>query len=426
MNIISSMHIAGLFGRSKTIDIQFDDKFNFFIGQNGTGKTTIINLLAATLLSDFGKLDKTPFSRIEVKLKEVGGRKRPSIIVEKIQKKGLPFFDISYTLRLSSKEEYTYDLDAYEEEANFRGLPNRMIHERMFNKRRLDIREILASIVNTRWLSVHRSNDDSRRTEERKYSSSVDQKLFDLNNELVRFFSKASKLYAEHTAEFQKSSFLALLNNKAEGELFKFTDKLDISEQKRSLEKIFETLGVEPKHYSVLLESHADALSVAKNRKEGSGVSIKLLGSMYNAWRANSLILDYKKLEAKRDEIFRLRDNFIALLNKMFNPRKTVEITSRNELLFRTTDGFPVDPQELSSGEKQLLIILGEALILELKPVVYIADEPELSLHVNWQEQLTDAISFLNPSAQIVFATHSPDIVNIHLNKVIDMEDIYQ
>lgn len=106
MNILLSMKIIGLFGRDKPIEIKFDEKFNFFIGQNGTGKTTIINLLAATLLADFGKLDKTPFQRVEVKLKEIGGRKKPSIIVEKTPKTGLPFFDISYLVKLSAQEEY--------------------------------------------------------------------------------------------------------------------------------------------------------------------------------------------------------------------------------------------------------------------------------------------------------------------------------
>lgn len=58
----------------------------------------------------------------------------------------------------------------------------------------------------------------------------------------------------------------------------------------------------------------------------------------------------------------------------------------------------------------------------EGEPVVYIADEPELSLHVKWQEMLTDAISELNPDAQIVFATHSPDIVSDKTDNIINME----
>ena len=76
------------------------------------------------------------------------------------------------------------------------------------------------------------------------------------------------------------------------------------------------------------------------------------------------------------------------------------------------------------SGEKQLLIILGEALLQRSAPWVYIADEPELSLHVTWQESLVRNLKKVNPNAQIVFATHSPDIVSTYEDCVFDMEKI--
>jgi predicted ATPase len=53
---------------------------------------------------------------------------------------------------------------------------------------------------------------------------------------------------------------------------------------------------------------------------------------------------------------------------------------------------------------------------------VFIADEPELSLHVEWQEKLVPIILDLCPEAQILFATHSPDIVNGFQKNVFSME----
>lgn len=50
------------------------------------------------------------------------------------------------------------------------------------------------------------------------------------------------------------------------------------------------------------------------------------------------------------------------------------------------------------------------------------ADEPEISLHVAWQETLAHNIKILNPAAQIIFATHSPDVVGPDQNKLIQME----
>lgn len=102
--------------------------------------------------------------------------------------------------------------------------------------------------------------------------------------------------------------------------------------------------------------------------------------------------------------------------------RKKFSINEQNELVVETQSGKKLPLQLLSSGEKQLLIILGEALLQERNSYVYIADEPELSLHVSWQEALTKDIREINPSAQILFATHSPDIVGSFGSKVIAVE----
>lgn len=51
------------------------------------------------------------------------------------------------------------------------------------------------------------------------------------------------------------------------------------------------------------------------------------------------------------------------------------------------------------------------------------ADEPELSLHVSWQEKLVDSIIKINKNAQIIFATHSPDVVAWRAEYVIFMDE---
>jgi predicted ATPase len=102
--------------------------------------------------------------------------------------------------------------------------------------------------------------------------------------------------------------------------------------------------------------------------------------------------------------------------------RKTLTINERNEIVITTWSGKSLKPNQLSSGEKQILIILGEALLQEGKTFIYMADEPEISLHVAWQESLAKNIKSLNPSAQIIFATHSPDVVGEHQASLINME----
>lgn len=78
--------------------------------------------------------------------------------------------------------------------------------------------------------------------------------------------------------------------------------------------------------------------------------------------------------------------------------------------------------KSLSSGEKQLFIIFGSALVQEDKDFIFLADEPELSLHIEWQRDLVSNLKELNKNSQIVFATHSPDIVAQFSDHVIRME----
>lgn len=76
MNIIDRVQIDNLWGSGVEIKFGCDRKFNFLIGQNGTGKTTVINLIAAALTGDFDRLDKIEFGRITIMLKPNSGAKK--------------------------------------------------------------------------------------------------------------------------------------------------------------------------------------------------------------------------------------------------------------------------------------------------------------------------------------------------------------
>ena len=68
--------------------------------------------------------------------------------------------------------------------------------------------------------------------------------------------------------------------------------------------------------------------------------------------------------------------------------------------------------------------LLTEALLQKSKETLFIADEPELSLYIEWQRKVISSISILNPNAQIIIATHSPEIVGKFKDKAINMENI--
>ena len=99
-------------------------------------------------------------------------------------------------------------------------------------------------------------------------------------------------------------------------------------------------------------------------------------------------------------------------------------INSSNEILFKTSSGKELIPQALSSGEKQMLVLISEVFLQDGQKSILIADEPELSLHVAWQETLIDNMKNLNPHGQIIVATHSPDIVGGREERIISVDEI--
>ena len=79
----------------------------------------------------------------------------------------------------------------------------------------------------------------------------------------------------------------------------------------------------------------------------------------------------------------------------------------------------------MSSGEKQRLGILLTVLVEDNHNYVLFMDEPEISLHVEWQKRLIDLILELNPNVQIILTTHSPAVImNGWIDKVTEVSDI--
>ena len=130
-----------------------------------------------------------------------------------------------------------------------------------------------------------------------------------------------------------------------------------------------------------------------------------------------------KSLEAetKTNEIFSQVSLFVSML-KLFIEDKSFSFIS-GELVV-ASEGPPLPLAKLSSGEKQLLILFIEALLQRQRPYIFLADEPELSLHIAWQRRILTAVRSLNPNAQIVVATHSPEIAGKFKHCLLDMEDI--
>lgn len=115
---------------------------------------------------------------------------------------------------------------------------------------------------------------------------------------------------------------------------------------------------------------------------------------------------------------------FQDIIDDSFKETGKQIIRSENEIRFSQL-GEVLRPYQLSSGEKQMLAILLTVLVEDRKPYVLFMDEPEVSLHFEWQKRLIELILKLNPNVQLIVATHSPAVImNGWMDHVTEVTDI--
>ena len=118
------------------------------------------------------------------------------------------------------------------------------------------------------------------------------------------------------------------------------------------------------------------------------------------------------------------KTKFQDLVDELFSETGKKIIRKSNEILFEQ-DGDTLYPYQLSSGEKQMLVILLTVLVQDNRRGVLFMDEPEVSLHVEWQQRLISLIRELNPNVQIILTTHSPAmIMDGWMDAVTEVSDI--
>ena len=127
---------------------------------------------------------------------------------------------------------------------------------------------------------------------------------------------------------------------------------------------------------------------------------------------------------AKAQELSAPKKRFQDIIDRLFSETGKRIVRTENEIRFSQI-GETLVPYQLSSGEKQMLVILLTVLVEDSCPYVLFMDEPEVSLHVEWQQQLIDLILSLNPNVQIILTTHSPAVVmNGWMDHVTEVTDI--
>ncbi len=120
---------------------------------------------------------------------------------------------------------------------------------------------------------------------------------------------------------------------------------------------------------------------------------------------------------ADRIELFR------TIVNRRFL-YKQMTVNRERGFIFTTTDDKPLPPSALSSGEQHELVLLYELLFKIKSGSLILIDEPELSLHVAWQQQFLEDLQEITKlsSIDVLIATHSPSIIHDRWDLTVELK----
>ena len=424
---VSTFSVRNLWGY-KNYPIVFHDDVNVIIGPNASGKTTLINILFDTLSGNFPRLCRTDFAEVIIKLKAFDGNTQRDLRFLKTDEDLQIVIDNdTHTIPLAPFVRFGDNFDYSElDVASIRR------RRKTAGTNIPKIQQQLRGLVPAVWLPVSRrlpiaeEEEFEQRRLHRKPLESVDECLSGLADSLQQYRLGLNTELSELRREFQRHALENILYDKQHDRALldpkSFTPPSE--HDKQALLKAFQDVGLVDRRMEKRIDDHFAAANDAASKlsKRADGIDIKTIFIIPLINRTRAIVEFAQQLENQREDLFAALHAFESIVNSFLSD-KNVAVADRGDLVIspERRDARPIDWRHLSSGEKQILILLIQALLSEKTPVVYVADEPELSLHVDWQEKLLGALTRLAGRCQFIVATHSPDIASGFGQKVIDL-----
>ncbi|MBH5319030.1 AAA family ATPase [Paenibacillus sp. GSMTC-2017] len=448
---INRFNINKMFGW-KDVNLTFDGNVKIYVGENGIGKTTILNIIYFTLTLDFEKLREIDFESIEIefKNKENAIIKREWLLIE----------------------NDSFDFDRYRLRLNRHLTPDEF--EFVFNKIYRAREKTLDDFINlfndgliTRRANVNGIFSDIKRLEihaDARYSDYVNNVRKAISKNITqrilyfptyrRIEEDLNKLGYKIQKEEEKSAYLSQNSNKASnivlntGEIIQFgmndvyalIEKLEKKIQDSTLSGYSQITGKMINHLvhdnKVDIEmkevvKNAESLNIVLERvgthlDKNDKIRIRDLVASNVLFESNQnnynpliyFLYNLIQLYEEHSEI----DNSIKLFRKACNNFLVDKEIVYNESLVKVNVmnkyGNKIELSNLSSGEKQIVSLFSK-IYLDINnefefntsnDFVILFDEPELSLSIEWQEKLLPEIMSSGKCSFMLAVTHSPFI----------------
>jgi len=143
--------------------------------------------------------------------------------------------------------------------------------------------------------------------------------------------------------------------------------------------------------------------------------------------RNRNVLAVYVRDTAQKLSVFDELSDRLELFTRSINERflyKEISISSKAGFLFNTSDGQPLPAHKLSSGEQHEVVLFYELLFKVAANSLILIDEPELSLHVLWQQQFLKDLGNITRlrAFDVLIATHSPQIIHDRFDLAVELK----
>jgi predicted ATP-binding protein involved in virulence len=441
---INRIKIVKLFGYLNP-DIKMDSNIKIVYGKNGTGKTTILRIINSILSGSLYELKAIKFQKLscffddgsELRISKANDNKKPATRRDQFDKKNLILSLYKNNVEVES-EFVAHNDDA---EVNF---PVEIIDREIPELDRIGRREWrnmetgefmnISDIMDVYggqfpWLSP-----TYQRPWYKKFIRGFDVRFIQTQR-LITYSSKIERsryAHRENRSSYENTvaKYSVELRNYIRDKLsesVQIGQKLDSTFPNRLLDK------TTPIEYSEeIIVKLANKLETLRTKLESSGLItptnvIKIQEGSMSAVDQRAIYL-YLMDSLKKYEVFEDLDRRISLfteiLNKKFDGNKSISFSKDSGIEVFTKNGEKLNPRLLSSGEQHEIILLYDLIFKATKNMLVLIDEPEISLHIDWQLEFIpdlEAIAKLN-NPQFLIATHSPTIIGNRITIAQEIE----